>query len=145
MFNPWETTEDGQRRTITYTVSINHAIGPKHSPTTEQQVSFGKKKVHFLFRHFKIHYQPSGWWQERKSGSRRLDIQPNSRNLVRKNVLIRGDAPISDQTLEDAKAIVQFTLTELTEGTAFNRGLPSNLRCCAAMASWRDLREWMRR
>lgn len=50
MFNPWETTEDGQRRTITYTVSINHAIGPKHSPTTEQQVSFGKKKVHFLFR-----------------------------------------------------------------------------------------------
>lgn len=40
VFNPWETTEDGQRRTITYTVSINHAIGPKHSPTTEQQHCF---------------------------------------------------------------------------------------------------------
>ncbi|KAL9964996.1 hypothetical protein ACROYT_G028719 [Oculina patagonica] len=37
VLNPWETTEDGQRRTITYTVSLNHAIGPKHSPTTEQQ------------------------------------------------------------------------------------------------------------
>lgn len=40
MFNPWQTTEDGQRRKLTYTVSINHAIGPKHSPTTEQQHCF---------------------------------------------------------------------------------------------------------
>lgn len=37
VFYPWETTEDGQRRTLTYTVAINHAIGPKHSPTTEKQ------------------------------------------------------------------------------------------------------------
>lgn len=37
VFNPWETTEDGQRRTLTYTISLNHPIGPKHSPTTEKQ------------------------------------------------------------------------------------------------------------
>ncbi|XP_020623293.1 GRAM domain-containing protein 1B-like isoform X2 [Orbicella faveolata] len=40
VLNPWETAEDGQRRTITYTVSLNHALGPKHSPTTEQQHCF---------------------------------------------------------------------------------------------------------
>lgn len=38
-FNPWEVTDDGQRRILTYTVSLNHAIGPKFSPTTEYQVS----------------------------------------------------------------------------------------------------------
>ncbi|XP_068685405.1 protein Aster-B-like [Montipora foliosa] len=37
VFNPWETTEDGQRRTLTYTIALNHPIGPKHSPTTEKQ------------------------------------------------------------------------------------------------------------
>lgn len=37
VFNPWMTTEDGQKRTIRYTVSLNHAIGPKHSATTEKQ------------------------------------------------------------------------------------------------------------
>lgn len=39
VFNPWEVTDDGQRRILTYTVSLNHAIGPKFSPTTEYQVS----------------------------------------------------------------------------------------------------------
>lgn len=39
VFNPWEVTGDGQRRILTYTVSLNHAIGPKFSPTTEYQVS----------------------------------------------------------------------------------------------------------
>ncbi|PFX16245.1 GRAM domain-containing protein 1B [Stylophora pistillata] len=37
VLNPWEVTEDGQRRILTYTVSLNHAIGPKFSPTTEHQ------------------------------------------------------------------------------------------------------------
>ncbi|XP_058941918.2 protein Aster-B isoform X4 [Pocillopora verrucosa] len=37
VFNPWEVTGDGQRRILTYTVSLNHAIGPKFSPTTEYQ------------------------------------------------------------------------------------------------------------
>lgn len=37
VFNPWEVTDDGQRRILTYTVSLNHAIGPKFSPTTEYQ------------------------------------------------------------------------------------------------------------
>lgn len=40
VFNPWESTEDGQRRTITYIVSLNHALGPKHSATTEKQHCF---------------------------------------------------------------------------------------------------------
>ena len=63
VLNPWETTEDGQRRTLTYTVSINHAIGPKHSPTTEQQVSFDKHIVSQLISSVTIskslRYQPS--------------------------------------------------------------------------------------
>ena len=55
VLNPWETTEDGQRRRITYTVSLNHPIGPKHSPTTEQQVSFTNNKfLLFFLRYFRI-------------------------------------------------------------------------------------------
>lgn len=77
MFNPWQTTEDGQRRKITYTVSINHAIGPKHSPTTEQQVALTDNKV---ISQFKIIHSRTGkrvYW---------LDIQPHSRNYITANV-----------------------------------------------------------
>lgn len=38
VFNPWNKTEEGQLRTITYTVALNYSIGPKSSPTTEIQV-----------------------------------------------------------------------------------------------------------
>ncbi|XP_020908813.1 protein Aster-B isoform X2 [Exaiptasia diaphana] len=37
VFHPWSKTENGQLRTITYTVALNYSIGPKSSPTTEIQ------------------------------------------------------------------------------------------------------------
>ena len=49
VFNPWESTEDGQRRTITYIVSLNHALGPKHSATTEKQVTYPQQSSCYVF------------------------------------------------------------------------------------------------
>ncbi|XP_031567029.1 protein Aster-B-like isoform X2 [Actinia tenebrosa] len=40
VFKPWTKSDDGQHRTITYTIALNYSIGPKTSPTTEAQHCF---------------------------------------------------------------------------------------------------------